>query len=74
MTHLDLALLIGFEVVGLLLIARLWLRKSKVTLTAKILLTLVLLIPLLGIIGFMLVSLDPSPHGEDPGDRFNGVP
>ena len=68
----EIILLALIELLGLFMIARLWLKKSKATLVHRIVWSFILLIPLIGPIMYGFVSLDPSAHGEDPGDHSSG--
>ena len=67
----EIILLALIELLGLFMIARLWL-KSKTPLVKRILWSVILLIPLIGPMMYGFVSLDPSAHGEDPGDHSSG--
>jgi hypothetical protein len=61
--------LVVLEAVGLFMIFRLWSRGSKSSLSRRIVWSTLLLIPLIGPLLYGFVSLDPSEHGEDVGDR-----
>jgi hypothetical protein len=65
----QITVLVILEAVGLLMIFRLWSRGSKGSLGRRIVWSVLLLVPLVGPLMFGFVSLDPSEHGEDVGDR-----
>jgi len=66
MTTLQLAALGTLEVLGLAMIARLWTKKPKPGLFRRVVLSLVLLIPGVGLVLYGFIALgDPAPHGED---------
>lgn len=64
----EIILIALLELVGLLLISHLWLRRKKVALLAKCFWTIVLLVPALGPIFYGFSGITQNPHGDDPPD------
>jgi len=65
MTTPEIIVLVVLESVGLLFIARLWLRKSRTPLWRRCLWSVVLLIPLLGVLYYGFTRPDPEAHADD---------
>jgi len=65
-----------FESIGLFVIFRLWTRKRKSSLLSRCFWSIVLLIPLLGLVLYGFVANSPEGHGESlpeyPPDTGSG--
>lgn len=61
----DIAILAGLELIGAVLAVRLWTRKSQASLLVRIAWTAVLLVPLVGMLAYGLLRLNPDEHGEE---------
>lgn len=66
-------ILVVFEVVGLALVARLWVKGKKTSVVSKVLRSVILLIPFFGLIFFIPLLIFPEPHTDEiPPDRSAG--
>lgn len=74
MTSKDLLVLGGAELVALVFIIRLWLKRRHKRVWARVAWSLVLLIPILGVIGYGLVTTNPDEHSYDnhPNSGIDG--
>lgn len=64
--------IILLEILGLIMVIRLWFKGGKLSLFRKIFWSVFLMVPLLGPVMYIFTSLDPSDHGEDVGDHSSG--
>jgi hypothetical protein len=64
-----LVALIIAEVIAIVAIAIVW-RRRKMRWPAKLCWTLVLFVPVLGVLFYGLLSVNPKPHGETPIDTI----
>jgi hypothetical protein len=60
------------EVFSLIAMCHLW-RKTDKWWPVKIWWTVVLLIPLLGLLFYVFIWLNPSPHGDNPPQDISGA-
>jgi hypothetical protein len=73
--HLDTPTIIALsicEFVALLTIVNLWFRKRRMRVITRLLWSVVLLVPLFGVLLYGLTRSDPEAHGEDVGDHSSG--
>ena len=60
------------ELIALFFIVRLW-RRRPLRVVSSVIWSLVLLVPVLGLLLYVFLSEDPSPHGDNPsGNYFDG--
>jgi hypothetical protein len=71
-TTAQIIILAAFETIGIFMVVRLWLKKTRKSIVHKMVWSVLLLIPLLGPLMYGFVSVDPSAHGEDVGDHSSG--
>lgn len=72
MNRTGLLLLIGYEVISLVLVYRLWTRKQRPGIVERCVLSLVLLVPVLGWIFYGFLATSPESHGENLPTRDDG--
>ena len=73
--HLDTPTIVALsicEFVALLTIAHLWFRKHRMRVVTRLLWSIVLLVPLFGVLFYGLTRSDPEAHWEDVGDHSSG--
>jgi hypothetical protein len=61
-----------FELGGLVAIYHLW-RKTDKWWPVKVCWMVMLLVPLLGLLFYAFISLNPSKHGDNPPENFSGA-
>jgi hypothetical protein len=73
--HLDTPTIVALsicELVALLTIVNLWFRKRRMRVVTRLLWSVVLLVPLFGVLFYGLTRPDPDAHWEDVGDHSSG--
>jgi hypothetical protein len=72
MTNTRLFLLILYEVISVIVICRLWTRKTRPGIVERCFLSLVLLVPIFGWGLYIFLKPPGDAHGEDVGDHSSG--
>lgn len=65
-----LVLLAVCEVVSVVLVIRLWMKRKDLSVFGRIMRSIVLLIPFFGIIFYIPLVLFPDRHGDDPPEKY----
>lgn len=60
------------EVVSVVLVIRLWMKRKGLSVFGRIMRSIVLLIPFFGIIFYIPLVLFPDQHGDDPPENIAG--
>jgi hypothetical protein len=73
--HLDTPTIVALsicEFVALFTIVNLWSRKRRMHVVIRLLWSVVLLVPLFGVLFYGLTRSDPEAHADDVGDHSSG--
>ena len=65
MTNPQIAIVCGLEVIALIVIARLWLKRRHKNLFLRLVWSIVLLVPLLGLLAYVFFTENPDEHPYD---------
>ncbi|MFZ2644358.1 MAG: hypothetical protein WA117_25440 [Verrucomicrobiia bacterium] len=60
------------EVVGVVLVIRLWMKRKDLSVFGKVVRSIILLIPFFGLIFYIPLALFPDRHGDDPPESPTG--
>lgn len=60
------------EVVGVVLVIRLWMKRKDLSVFGKVARSIILLIPFFGLIFYIPLALFPDRHGNDPPESPTG--